>query len=60
MADHWVIFNLPTHNDASKALNELLEHPDIDDPDCLQIGCYITKDKQMKYGVKLVYPEDRE
>lgn len=58
MADHWVVSNLPTHTEAVHARNELLEDPDIADPDCLEVSCYITKDKQMKYGVKLVYPED--
>lgn len=58
MADHWIASGLLTHADAVKARNELIEDPDIEDPDCLEVGCYITKDKQMRYGVKLVYAED--
>lgn len=60
MADYWVASGLLTHWDAVKARNELMEDPDIDEPDYLEVDCYYTKDKQMRYGVKLVYPEDRE
>lgn len=58
MSDHWIVSGLLTHTEAVKARNELLEDPDIDDTDALDVGCYITKDKEMRFGVKLNYGED--
>lgn len=58
MATHWIASGLLAHSDAVKARNELLEDSDVDDPDCLEVGCYITRNKEMRFGVKLVYAED--
>ena len=58
MADQWSVSGLLTHTEAVKARNELLEDPDIEDTDSLEVGCYITKDKLMRFGVKVVHGED--
>lgn len=58
MSAHWVVSGLLSHADAVKARNELIEDPDIEDTDCLEVGCYVTKDKEMRFGVKLVYSDD--
>ncbi len=63
MADYWIASGLLTHRDAVNARNELLEDASIfaglEDGHDLEVDCYYTTtDKQLRYGVKLVHPED--
>lgn len=57
---YWVASGLLTHMDAVKARNEMIEEPNPEEEGQLVVGCYHTKDGQLRYGVKMVDAEGDE
>lgn len=53
MADYWIASGLLTHTDAVKQRNELLEDTILEAGQTLEVGCYYTKHKELRYGVKI-------
>lgn len=60
MSGYMIASGFLTHSEAVQALHELSEDPDIGGSENLDVDCYYTKTKELRYGVKFLDPEDRE